>query len=520
MSTKTTTRRASGGTTQTRSRHAAPAVAIIEAGYSDGNVPSGRNRAARPAVEGAKPLRKPAAAQRPQTRVERQRRGRRPAAAALAYSVWREWLVGRGQEIWAGCVPALRRARGDRHLLGSGRRARRAHRRRPRGHRRADALSGAGAVHRLRCAVARSRGADDGPTRGVLGLVLLLVSATGLLHVIRFDSGDSDLGNELVEAGGGLGALSGYPLGRLAGGWGAALVLLVVAAVGVLILTRSTVRSAGENVAGVAQGAAAPLGRAIIRGIQMLFQAPTDVEIEPPSTRKRVKKVADTELIDLTEADRDDDRPTEPVRVHLPEPPPPVTEDEVVRRSRRHSAHGLEAAPAQAAGPIRRPGGGPRDRRAGRPHAGARLGRTRRRDPPGRHGRRPHGHPLRTGTRPRRQGRPGHQPAQGHRLRHGQRRCAHPGAHSRPPGDRRRGPQRQASAGDPGRHPVLRRGPPGETPARGGHGPRHLRQGGDGQPGHHAPHPHRRPDRCRQVVLHQHADHLGARCAPRPTRCG
>ncbi len=328
MSTKTTTRRASGGTTQTRSRHAATRR------RKNRSWVFGRKRPTRSksrATASATRTRKPAAHSARKPASKSAARPKAKAAAPREPSVWREWVAGRGQEIWAGVFLFfgvlgvfgiyLGRAGVPGALIDAGLGVT------------VGLLRYLAPALFIACGVLllRSRGTDDGPTRGVAGLVLLLVATTGLLHVIRFDSGDADLGNELVEAGGGLGALTGYPLGRLAGGWGAALVLLIVAGAGVLILTRSTVRSAGENVAGVAQGAAAPLGRAIIRGIQMLFQAPTEVEIEPPVARKRAKKLveADPGLIDLTEADRHDDRPTEPVRVHLPEPPPPVSEDEV-----------------------------------------------------------------------------------------------------------------------------------------------------------------------------------------------
>ena len=63
--------------------------------------------------------------------------------------------------------------------------------------------------------------------------------------------------------------------------------------------------------------------------------------------------------------------------------------------------------------------------------------------------RRAHGHPLRARARPGREGGPGHQPGQGHRLRHGLARRAHPGPHPGQVGHRRRGPQPACASWSP-----------------------------------------------------------------------
>ena len=170
----------------------------------------------------------------------------------------------------------------------------------------------------------------------------------------------------------------------------------------------------------------------------------------------------------------------------------------------------MEAAAGQAPGPVRDPGGRSPGRRGAGPCPRRGAGRARGRDPPGGHGGRADRDPLRARARPRREGRPGDQPPQGHRLRHGLARRAHPGPHPGPPGHRRRGAQRQPPGRRPGRHPRLRGGAAGQAPARGGRRPRHQRPGHPGQPGHHAPRAHRRGHRRGQVVVHQLAHHLGA----------
>ena len=177
---------------------------------------------------------------------------------------------------------------------------------------------------------------------------------------------------------------------------------------------------------------------------------------------------------------------------------------------------------------LPRPAGRADDRSQGgrgpRPDAArvARLARCR--DHAARHDRRPHGHPLRTRTRPRRQGRPGHEPAEGHRLRDGGRRRAHPRADPRPFGDRRRGAEPPAPARRARRPAHLARGRQGRQPARRGDRQGHRRQGGVPRPRRHAAHADRRCHRCRQVERHQLHHHLAAdahhprRRAPHPDR--
>ena len=133
------------------------------------------------------------------------------------------------------------------------------------------------------------------------------------------------------------------------------------------------------------------------------------------------------------------------------------------RRAARHRsrprgrAAGVEAPGPQAARSQRGARGRSSAGRGEGPRPRERAGRARRRDPTRRHGRRPDGHPLRARARPGREGRARHQPAQGHRLRHGVARRAHPGAHPRSSGHRRRGAERQAPGRRARRHPRRRR---------------------------------------------------------------
>ena len=124
------------------------------------------------------------------------------------------------------------------------------------------------------------------------------------------------------------------------------------------------------------------------------------------------------------------------------------------------------------------------------------------------HDGRSHGHPLRARARRGREGGPGHQPQQGHRLRHGRRRRAHPGAHPGPQGHRGRGAQRAPPPGG-ARRPPRRRPRPSRPPhpLEVAVGQGHRRAAGVPEPGHHAPPAHRRRHRRRQVErpqLHPH----------------
>ena len=100
---------------------------------------------------------------------------------------------------------------------------------------------------------------------------------------------------------------------------------------------------------------------------------------------------------------------------------------------------------------------------------------------------------------------------QGHRLRHGGRRRAHPGPDPGPLGHRRRGaqphpPARRASATS-WRSAEAKRGHP---PARGRRRQGHRRPVGVPQPGHHAAPADRRRHRRRQVERHQLHHHVAA----------
>ena len=110
------------------------------------------------------------------------------------------------------------------------------------------------------------------PVRVAIGSGFLVVASTGLLHL---RTGGARWGASLAtlqRAGGVLGAAVGEPLRKVLATSGAALVLLMVAGLGVLILLRMRVREAVNRTAGGIQ----PVGRVARRGVLALFRLGSD----------------------------------------------------------------------------------------------------------------------------------------------------------------------------------------------------------------------------------------------------
>jgi len=95
------------------------------------------------------------------------------------------------------------------------------------------------------------------PARLIVGSALLLVSVTGLLHLGRGTPALADGLRPLGRAGGVTGYVFGAPLDALASTWASALVLLAVGLVGLVVLTKTSVRTAADRTAAGVR----PLGR-------------------------------------------------------------------------------------------------------------------------------------------------------------------------------------------------------------------------------------------------------------------
>ena len=104
------------------------------------------------------------------------------------------------------------------------------------------------------------------PGRMALGCVLGLLATAGLAHLLGGSPRWDASGDELRRAGGYVGILMAGPLRALLSPWGAALVLSSLAAVAVLVLTRTPARSAADHVA-VASRVTARTTRRMVRGL-------------------------------------------------------------------------------------------------------------------------------------------------------------------------------------------------------------------------------------------------------------
>jgi S-DNA-T family DNA segregation ATPase FtsK/SpoIIIE len=137
------------------------------------------------------------------------------------------------------------------------------------------ALIGLGVV------VLRGRRPDAEPVavvRPIFGSVLVVVGVCGLLDLLRGRPHLGDPVHALARAGGGIGVLSGGTLSGLVGPWAAGLVVVAVAVIGVLLLTRTSVRTAaGHTAAGVR-----PLTGAMGRALRPLFEVGGGIEGDDP----------------------------------------------------------------------------------------------------------------------------------------------------------------------------------------------------------------------------------------------
>ena len=97
------------------------------------------------------------------------------------------------------------------------------------------------------------------PARLIVGSALLLVSVTGLLHLGRGTPALGDGLRPLGRAGGVIGYVFGAPLDALASTWASALLLLAVGLVGLVVLTKTSVRTAADRTAAGVR----PLGRLV-----------------------------------------------------------------------------------------------------------------------------------------------------------------------------------------------------------------------------------------------------------------
>jgi S-DNA-T family DNA segregation ATPase FtsK/SpoIIIE len=169
-------------------------------------------------------------------------------------------------------------------------------------------------------ALVRDGRADDEPSDGppanhpsrlILGSALLLVAVTALMHLWRGTPAIGDGLRPLGRAGGALGYAIGEPLGVLAGSWAASLVLVTVGLVGLVVLTKTSVRVAADKTA------------AGVRPITRLFAGLFELEPRQGRTAGETRLYDQDADVDLRE--RESDARAKPKRqprpkVHVPEP--------------------------------------------------------------------------------------------------------------------------------------------------------------------------------------------------------
>ncbi len=128
--------------------------------------------------------------------------------------------------------------------------------------------------------VLRGRRPDAEPAaivRPVVGSLLILTGVCALFDLGRGRPTWGQPVDRFVRAGGGLGTLAGGALGHLIGPWAAGVAMVAVVLIGVLLVTRTSVRAAaGHTAAGVR-----PLTGALSRAVRPLFEVGDQTPGEP-----------------------------------------------------------------------------------------------------------------------------------------------------------------------------------------------------------------------------------------------
>ncbi len=125
------------------------------------------------------------------------------------------------------------------------------------------------------------RGHTASPLQLLIGWSIVALSALGLLQVFLGPEKISDGADEVVDAGGYIGALVGVPLEALMAPAGAAVVLIALLLGGSMIITRTSLRTFAQNTGGFLAALGAPLGRAAKSGISNISTLSSDRDGAP-----------------------------------------------------------------------------------------------------------------------------------------------------------------------------------------------------------------------------------------------
>jgi S-DNA-T family DNA segregation ATPase FtsK/SpoIIIE len=127
------------------------------------------------------------------------------------------------------------------------------------------------------------RGKSVSPMRLIIGWALIAASVLGLLHLLGGPDGLSDL-DEVSDGGGILGGAVAEPLQALLATAGAVVVFIALALGGVLIVTRTSLRTMAQRTGRGVGAVAAPLGRAARQALRDLSSLSSDDEGDDDAT--------------------------------------------------------------------------------------------------------------------------------------------------------------------------------------------------------------------------------------------
>ena len=168
----------------------------------------------------------------------------------------------------------------------------------------------------------------EAPARVAIGLGVLTASGCGLLHLARHQPGWDSPAFELRRAGGLVGAVVGGPLEALLAAWGASIILVTLIVLSLLIVTRTSVRTAASRTAagvkpvvGWVRHQAGGLGRLEREVDESQDRHPTAVD-EAPARARRSRQETTPEPDAEGDVDVDGEAPVE--LVHAPVEPGPT----------------------------------------------------------------------------------------------------------------------------------------------------------------------------------------------------
>ncbi len=127
------------------------------------------------------------------------------------------------------------------------------------------------------------RGKSVSPMRLIIGWALIAASVLGLLHLLGGPDGLSDL-DEVSDGGGIFGAAVAEPLQALLATAGAVVVFIALALGGVLIVTRTSLRTMAQHTGRGVGAVAVPLGRAARQALRDLSSLSSDDEDDDDAT--------------------------------------------------------------------------------------------------------------------------------------------------------------------------------------------------------------------------------------------